>query len=198
MLHHLTGSLSRPRLPQEQFAPREPASNPLSRMINHSSTLVATLFAPPNQGGLRPLSHPLRRIYDIRCRYKLDRVLLFKYGFHFGQLPGLETDKLGTIATDTDRVSGREGQKHATLRLQNPPRRATPSPGTVALAFLIATQPQISRHAHLRSHLRRLRMRFVSISTSPAGIFAQTPRRQPNSTQARVLSLVCLQPTPRF
>ena len=36
-------------LPQEQFAPREPASNPLSRMINHSSTLKATLFAPPNQ-----------------------------------------------------------------------------------------------------------------------------------------------------
>ena len=49
---HLTGSLLRPRLPlpQEQFAPREPASNPLSRMINHSSTLKATLFAPPNQG----------------------------------------------------------------------------------------------------------------------------------------------------
>ena len=37
-------------LPQEQFAPREPASNQLSRMINHSSTLKATLFAPPNQG----------------------------------------------------------------------------------------------------------------------------------------------------
>ena len=50
MLHHLTGSLSRPRLPQEQFAPREPASKQLSRMINHSSTLKATLFAPPNQG----------------------------------------------------------------------------------------------------------------------------------------------------
>ena len=50
MLHHLTGSLSRPRLPQEQFAPREPASKQLSRMINHSSTLNATLFAPPNQG----------------------------------------------------------------------------------------------------------------------------------------------------
>ena len=50
MLHHLTGSLSRLRLPREQFAPREPASNSLSRMINHSSTLKATLFAPPNQG----------------------------------------------------------------------------------------------------------------------------------------------------
>ena len=37
-------------LPQEQFAPREPASKQLSRMINHSSTLNATLFAPPNQG----------------------------------------------------------------------------------------------------------------------------------------------------
>ena len=44
-----------------------------------------------------------------------------------------------------------------------------PSPGTVALAFINATQPQISRHAHhisfvlppaLRSHLRRLRVRF--------------------------------------
>ena len=63
-----------------------------------------------------------------------------------------------------------------------------PSPGTVALAFLNATQPQISRHAHHisfvrppapRSHLRRLRVCFVSISISPAGVFAQTPRRHP-------------------
>ena len=68
-----------------------------------------------------------------------------------------------------------------------------PSPGTVALAFLNATQPQISPYAHHmsfvrppapRSHLRRYRLRFVSIPTSPAGVFAQTPRRQPNSTQA--------------
>ena len=35
-------------LPQEPFAPREPASNPRSRMANHPSPLKATLFAPPN------------------------------------------------------------------------------------------------------------------------------------------------------
>ena len=62
----------------------------------------------------------------IRRRCKLDssidRVLLFEHGFHFGQLTGLEADKLGMFVTDTDRVSGREGQKHVTLRLQNPPR----------------------------------------------------------------------------
>ena len=30
----------------------------------------------------------------IRRRYKIDRVLLFEHGFHFGQLAGLEVDKL--------------------------------------------------------------------------------------------------------
>ena len=30
----------------------------------------------------------------IRRRYMLDRVLLFEHGFHFGQLVGLEVDKL--------------------------------------------------------------------------------------------------------
>ena len=153
----------------------------------------------------------------IRRRYKLDRVLLFEHRFRVGQLTGLEADKPGMFVTDasavessrptdTDRVSGREGERYVTLRLQIHPAEP-PSPGTVALAFPSATQTQISRRArHMsfvrppapRPHLRRLRVRFGSIPTSPAGVFAQTPHRQPNSTQARVLSLVCLQPTPRF
>ena len=29
-----------------------------------------------------------------RRRYMLDRILLFEHGFHFGQLAGLEVDKL--------------------------------------------------------------------------------------------------------
>ena len=82
-----------------------------------------------------------------------------------------------------------------------------PSPGTVALAFLNAAQPRISRHAHHmsfagppapRSLPRRLHVRFVAIRTSLAGFFAQNPRRQRNSTQTRLSSLMCLQPTPRF
>ena len=43
----------------------------------------------------------------------------------FGGEFGLEAEKLGKFVTDIDRVSGREGQKHATIRLQNPHRRAT-------------------------------------------------------------------------
>ena len=81
---HLTGSLLRPRLPlpQEQFAPREPASNPLSRMINHSSTLKATLFAPPNQQGVRdlcPLSQPLRRPVNDETLYYARSPRLFHF-----------------------------------------------------------------------------------------------------------------------
>ena len=64
-------------LPQEQFAPREPASNPLSRMINRPSTLKATLFAPPNQRlgtllcSLRDDTHssgPARSRFVLRVR----------------------------------------------------------------------------------------------------------------------------------
>ena len=64
-----------------------------------------------------------------------------------------------------------------------------PSPDTVALAFLNATQRRframLTHHMSFvrppapRSHLRRLRVCFVSISISPAGVFAQTPRRHP-------------------
>ena len=55
-------------------------------MINHSSTLKATLFAPPNQG-VRDLCRSLAT--HIRRRYKLDRVLLFEHGFTSGSCPVL-------------------------------------------------------------------------------------------------------------
>ena len=88
-------------LPQEQFAPREPAPNPLSRMIHHSSTLKATLFAPPNQG-VRDLcrspcddthsSGPARSRLFCECDHRADELI------------GLKVDVPGEFTTDSELV----------------------------------------------------------------------------------------------
>ena len=127
-----------------------------------------------------------------RARAPRRRRRLFEHGFHFGQLTSLDAGKLYIFATDADRVSCREGQKHATLRLQNPPRRATLSSWhsrtcvsqrhTTAADFAPCSPYEFrspSRTAIPPAFLRWRCVRFVSIPTSPAGVFAQTDPTSP-------------------
>ena len=145
----------------------------------------------------------------IRRRYKLDRVLLFEHPFHSsGSCPASRrTSRASSRRIST--ASAVEKDKSMPLYDYKIHPVEPPSPGTVALAFLNATQPQISRHAHqhmsfarppaLRSLPRRLRVRFVSIPTSLSGVLRRPHVANPTRlSQARVSSLVWLQPIPQF
>ena len=93
-------------LPHEHLSPSENPSNQLSRMIKHTSTHKATLFAPPNQ-----------RLGTLLCYFaacatthipqvQLDRVLLCECDHRADELIGLKVDVSGEFIAEFELVFG--------------------------------------------------------------------------------------------
>ena len=98
----LTVPLSRPRLPQEKIAPREPPWNQLSRIVNHLSALRAPLFAPPCKASQTSLTGVRR---DKWRRDTIDHVFLFELNCRAGGMIGLEAGNSGSFVMYFDRTA---------------------------------------------------------------------------------------------
>ena len=185
----LTGSLSRPRLPQEK---NRPPRTPLEPTFQNDKSLIDTQsdsLCTSEPRGSRPLSQPLRRTYAAgACSIAF---CCSSTVFTSGSWPASRWTSLGKFATRS-RVGTTVHHKERSLLDSQTTSLATTVGREIKRAPFGARHPPSSRRCRPtqtgrlpapRSLLSRPPVISPTLAIPPRGFFVQSPRRQLKSAK---------------